>query len=515
MTKPVAATVPDGGASSVARLGLCVLAGASAGLGHAPFDLWLVTLIAFAVLLRLVVTAPSLRRAAVLLWLGGASYFAVSLNWLVEPFMVDAAATGWMAPFALGAMAGGLALLWVPAAWIALRFIMPAAMGARLAAMVGLLVLAEMARAVILTGFPWAHPGHVLIGAPLLALAGIAGAHGLTLIVLALAGGMAYLGPARPLPAILVLVVPLIGAIWIDAARPAASPPARDAPIIRLVQPNAPQHLKWREDMIPVFFERALDLSAQAGAAPVDLIIWPETSLPVLLEDSGIARARIAAAADGAMTLVGAQRFQGFQPRNSLALLDGLGAVDAVYDKHRLVPFGEYMPGGMVANALGLRGLAERLDGGYVPGAGPALMPLGARLGQVFPMICYEAIFARDLAQTARPDWMVQVTNDAWFGSFSGPYQHLALARLRAAEQRLPLLRAANTGVSAVIDARGAIVAMLPLNMAGALDAPLPVALPPSIYARIGDPPIFFLVLLATSAILALSWRKPPLRTCD
>ena len=369
--------------------------------------------------------------------------------------------------------------------------------------MVGLLLLAEMARAVVFTGFPWAHPGHVLIGAPLLALAGIAGAHGLTLIVLAIAGCMAYFGPSRPVAAIALMAVPLFGAIWLSTVVPPAPPPAADAPIIRLVQPNAPQHLKWRADMIPVFFQRALNLSATAGAAAPDLIIWPETSLPVLLENSAPERARIAAAAGGAMTLVGAQRFQGFQPRNSLAFLDQTGAVRAVYDKHRLVPFGEYMPGGMVANALGLRGLAERLDGGYVPGAGPSLMSLGAGLGQAFPMICYEAIFARDLGRASRGDWIVQVTNDAWFGRFSGPYQHLALARLRAVEQRLPLLRAANTGVSAVIDARGRVTAMLPLNTAGALDAPLPVALPPSLYARTGDTPIIFLVLLATAALLA------------
>ena len=512
MTIPVSATVPDGGASPMWRLCVAVLAGTSAALGHAPFDLWLVSVIAFAALLHLVAMAPTPKRGAFMLWLGGAAYFAASLNWLVEPFLVDAAATGWMAPFALSAMAGGLALFWWLAGWIALSAIAPTRKAARLAALVGLLVLAEMARAVVFTGFPWAHPGHVLIGAPLLALAGIAGAHGLTLIVLAIAGCIAYFGLARPVAAIAVLAVPLIGAIWLGAAMPPAPSPAADAPIIRLVQPNAPQHLKWRADMIPVFFQRALTLSGEGGAVTPDLIIWPETSLPVLLEASAPERARIAAAAGGAMTLVGAQRFQGFQPRNSLALLDHAGDVSAVYDKHRLVPFGEYMPGGMVANALGLRGLAERLDGGYVPGTGPDSMDLGPRLGQAFAMICYEAIFARDLARVPRADWMVQVTNDAWFGRFSGPYQHLALARLRAAEQRLPLLRAANTGVSAVIDARGAIVAMLPLNRAGALDAPLPMALPPTLYAKTGDAPIILFVLLATAALLVHARRREALR---
>jgi apolipoprotein N-acyltransferase len=188
------------------------------------------------------------------------------------------------------------------------------------------------------------------------------------------------------------------------------------------------------------------------------------------------------------------------------------GQIAAVYDKHRLVPFGEYFPGGTAAQALGIRGLAEVLAGGYAPGPGPAVLELGGALGGVFPMICYEAIFARDIRRVPRPDWMVHLTNDAWFGALSGPYQHLALARLRAVEQGLPVLRAANTGVSAVIDARGTITAALPLNVMGALDAPLPPALPPTLYGRMGDAPILLLVFLATAAMLARLRAIAPLR---
>ncbi|MBF9047841.1 apolipoprotein N-acyltransferase [Rhodobacterales bacterium LSUCC0031] len=512
MNTSMTAAVPDGGASPIWPKILAALAGMAAAIGHAPFDLWIIALIAFAMLLHLGAAARSPRLGAGLFWLGGTSYFAVALNWLVEPFLVDAATTGWMAPFALAAMAGGLALFWWLAAYLALRLLPQASKGARIAGLVGLLLLAETARAVVFTGFPWAHPGHVLIGGPLLPLAGVAGAHGLTLVVLAIAGGMAYFGTARPLAAMAVLSVLLVVAIRLDATVLPPPPPTPDAPVIRLVQPNAPQHLKWRADMIPVFFQRGLSLTAQASARLPDLVIWPETSLPVLLDNSASERARIAAAARGAMTLIGAQRFAGFLPRNSLALLDRNGEILSVYDKHRLVPFGEYMPGGMVAEALGLRGLAERLDGGYRPGPGPELIALGDSLGQAFAMVCYEAIFARDLARTPRGDWMVQVTNDAWFGRFSGPYQHLALARLRAAEQGLPLLRAANTGVSAVIDARGGIVAMLPLNTAGALDAPLPVAMPPTLYAKTGDAPIILIVLLATAGLLVHARRRQALR---
>lgn len=513
----IALAAPDHQGGSVPHLilVLAALAGAVAAFGHAPFDLWLLTPIALAGLVHLGATPPTAQRAGLILWVGGAGYFAVSLNWIVEPFLVDAALTGWMAPFALALMAGGMALFWGLAGWGAVRLVPKAQMAARIAVLAGLLVLAEAARGVMLTGFPWAHPGHVLIGSPLLPLAALVGAQGMTALVLGVAAGMAVFGPKSPFGALAVLSVPLVvGLAVMGFVRPAPEP-GKMAPIVRLIQPNAPQHLKWREELIPVFFQRSLDLSASApvdgGAAP-DLIVWAETTLPTLLERSDAARAQIAAAAGGAQVLVGVQRFEGFRPRNSAALLAPDGRIAAIYDKHRLVPFGEYMPGGAAAYALGLRGIAEVLGGGYVPGPGPAVLELGGTLGRVFPMICYEAIFARDIGRVERPDWMVQLTNDAWFGALSGPYQHLALARLRAAEQGLPMLRAANTGVSAVIDGRGAITAALPLNQMGALDAPLPPALASTLYSRTGDLPILVLVLLATGALVLSARRSGALR---
>lgn len=493
---------------------LAALAGITAAFGHAPFDLWGLTLFGLAGLLHLVATAPTPRRAAKIIWLGAAAYFAMSLNWLVAPFLVDAALTGWMAPFALAAMAGGLALFWVPVGWLAMRLVAADRGALRLAVMAGLLVLTEAARGTAFSGFPWAHPGHVLIGSPFLPWAAAVGAQGLNALVFGVAAALACFGPRSPLRALALVSSLLVAGIVTTALVPPPPRTPANAPIVRLVQPNVPQHLKWREDLIPVFFERALDLTAQAptmaGAMP-DMILWSETTLPVLLERSDAVRARIADAAGGAQVLVGAQRFQGFFPRNSAALLAADGQIAAVYDKHRLVPFGEYMPGGAVAASLGLRGMAEVLSGGYLPGPGPQVLELGEGLGRVFPMICYEAIFARDIRRVPRPDWMAQLTNDAWFGTLSGPYQHLALARLRAVEQGLPVLRAANTGVSAVIDARGHVIAALPLNVTGVVDAALPPALPPTLYARMGDAPILLLVLLATALGIARARRQKAL----
>ena len=434
---------------------------------------------------------------------GGIGYFGLALHWIVEPFFVDPLRHGWMAPFALFFMAAGMALFWGAAAALAVRMAGPRPGRALVFAVA--LTLAEMLRAYLLSGFPWAHPGHVWIGSPLMGLAAWGGPHGLTLVTLLLSAGLAAALWARPafvfLPVVALAV--LFGAVQ---TLPPAPDPAGDAATLRLVQPNAPQHLKWRRDMMPVFFRRSLDLTAEPpeGAAP-SLVIWPETSLPALLRDSADLRARIAEAAGGAEVLVGGQRLQAGMVRNALFHLDAGGAVVATYDKHHLVPFGEYVPLTGMARALGLRGLAEVAGAGYAPGPGPGTLDLGP-LGRAFPMICYETIFPHYIGHVARPGWMVQVTNDAWFGAFSGPYQHLELAQLRAVEQGLPLLRAANTGVSAVIDARGQVVASLPLGAAGALDAALPPALPATVYARTGDWLVLG-ILLATLGLAALRLR--------
>jgi apolipoprotein N-acyltransferase len=435
---------------------LAALAGAFAGLGQAPFGLWLATPVGLAGLVVLVVTAPSRRSGLLRSWVGGAGHFALTLHWIVEPFMVDAARHGWMAPFALVLFAFGLALFWAAAAWVSLT--LSDRPVSRALAFAPVLTLAEAARGTVLTGFPWAFPGHALIDTPWLPVAAVTGAHGLTLLIcgVAVVWAACVLVPrAWPVAvaALAVLAVPYA------LPRPSAAPPAADAPVIRLVQPNAPQHLKWLPDMIPVFWQRGRDLTAappdpELGAP--DLVIWPETSLPVLLDRSDASRVQLATAAGGADVLIGSQRVVGFRARNSLALVAADGSLASVYDKHHLVPFGEYLPLQGLADRMDIAALAAVFPGGYSPGDGPAVFDLGPSLGRAFPMICYEAIFPGYIRTVdPRPDWMVHVTNDAWFGTFSGPWQHLALARLRAAEQGLPVLRAANTGVSAVIDARG------------------------------------------------------------
>ncbi|MCB1398392.1 MAG: apolipoprotein N-acyltransferase [Rhodobacteraceae bacterium] len=283
---------------------------------------------------------------------------------------------------------------------------------------------------------------------------------------------------------------------------------------LRLVQGNVPQHLKWNPDYVEGFFQRHLALTATPAASPRALVIWPESAAPFFLDRPGGGLVAAAEAAGGATVMLGLDRrsrdAEGTRHyHNSLAVLDPAGAPVATYDKHHLVPFGEYVPLiGALAEGEGWGGLVGRALSGYTPGPGPVVLDLGL-LGRVLPLICYEAVFPRDLRTPERPDWIVQITNDAWFGSLAGPYQHFAQARLRAVETGLPLVRAANTGVSAVVDARGRVVAELALNVTGVLDADLPGALPPTPYARTGDAPWHGGLALGVMLVaLAGLWRR-------
>ena len=473
--------------------GLAFGAGLVAALGLAPFDLPLLALAGFAAVGVILAAGQTARSAFWIGLAGGSGYFALSLHWIVEPFFVDPWRHGWMAPFALLLMAAGLALFWGGAAALAIRLVRSAALRPLIWAVT--LSLAEILRASVLTGFPWAHPGHIWIGSPLMGLAAWIGPHGLTLLTLLIAGGLAAAVVSRPVWTAVPGVV-LAFAFGLASLIPPAPETDGTAPVIRLIQPNAPQHLKWLPEMIPVFFRRSLELTAaapQLGESP-DLIVWPETSLPALLRDSEPWREAIGSASGAARVVVGGQRLEAGTVRNSLFLLEEDGALSATYDKHHLVPFGEYIPLTGLARSIGLRGLAEAVGAGYAPGPGPELLDLGP-LGRAFPMICYETIFPGYIRQVERPDWLLQITNDAWFGEFSGPFQHLELAQLRAVEQGLPLLRAANTGVSAFIDARGQVLASIPLGEHGALDLRRPAPLPPTLYAQTGDWPVLVLLL--------------------
>ncbi|MFV0513723.1 MAG: apolipoprotein N-acyltransferase [Jhaorihella sp.] len=488
---------------------LAALTGAAAALGLAPWGLWPVTLAALLAVPALLLAATGVRQAALTGWALGAGYFAVSLSWIVEPFLVDPDRYAWMAPFALVLMAAGGGLFW--AAPFAAAQALGRSPAARVWLLIGLWSLAEFTRAYLLTGFPWAALAQIWTDTDAALLLAWVGPHGLALwtLLALLPPGLALARRSGPRALLAGAVPGLVLAVAVGAVAWTRPQVVASGATVRLIQPNAPQHQKWDPDWIPVFFRRQLDFTAARGPGPrPDLIVWPESAVPVLLNDAESVLGAIAQAADGIPVVLGIQRLDGARVYNSLAVLDGAGALGDVYDKHHLVPFGEYVPLGDLAARFGLSGFAAQHGDGYSAGPGPRLVELGP-LGRALPLICYEAVFPQDVnGAPERPALLLQITNDAWFGLRVGPYQHLAQARMRAIEQGLPMVRVANTGISAMIDPLGRVREALPLGQAGYLDAPLAAPLPPTPYARSGDGPVFILLLIGTVAFLGVICRR-------
>lgn len=472
--------------------------GGLAALGQAPWNLWPLAVAAMALLCWRIARATTPRQAASRAFAAGLGHFALAMSWITEPFLVEPEIYGWMAPFALLLMAAGGALFWTLPAWLATR--LAPGFPRQGLAFAALIVLSDWLRGWIFTGLPWALTGHIWIDTPAAQLAATFGAIGLSgLTMLAAALPLAFRRPGR-LPALpgAVLALLVIAAAWSAGMARLVRPLPPDTGLyLRLVQPDATQARKWDPYWSEVFFRRLLDLSAarDPGRPAPDAVIWPETAVNFLLDQSGTAAQDIADFA-GAPVILGIQRSEGARYFNSLTEFSAEG-IGPVYDKFHLVPFGEYTPWGDLMAHFGIRAFAAQHGFGYSPGPGPQVLNLPG-LPPMQPLICYEAVFSRHLITgEGRPDWLLQVTNDAWFGQISGPWQHLAQARLRAIESGLPLMRAANTGISAVIDARGQVRASLGLNRIGRIDATLPGALPPTAWSRWGDGPAVALALLA------------------
>ncbi|WP_299793271.1 apolipoprotein N-acyltransferase [uncultured Marivita sp.] len=484
----------------IRRVGALCL-GAAFALGQPPFDLWWVAVSALVGVFALLHWDHRPKSAAWTGWVFGVGYFSLSLHWILEPFQVDAATTGWMAPFALVGLAAGLALLWALAFWLGRRVgFGPFFIAVSWAAL-------EFARAYMLTGFPWGLVGYVWAPTGMAQWHAVIGPHGLTLVTLLVAAliaqGVVTHAPLKVGGGIFAVAALYGAAIWMTPG----SQDQTDRPVVRLIQPNAPQHQKWDRNFIPIFFNRQVDFTAQLPKP--DLIVWPETAVPNLLDMAGPALEVIADAAAGTPVVLGIQREEEGSYYNSLITLDRTGAVSELYDKHHLVPFGEYMPAASLFARFNILGLAARADAGYSAGPGPALIDLGV-LGRALPLICYEAVFPQDVnGAPSRPDVLLQITNDAWFGTRAGPQQHLAQARLRAIEQGLPMIRVANTGISAVIDPAGRIVDSLPLGRAGFLDVAVPAPLAPTLYSRTGDWFAFAALLVVFGTLIGLERRNP------
>ncbi len=468
------------------QLALAFAAGAVLATVNAPWSFAPSLFFGIPVLALLHVGAASKRRAALIGWLGGVGYFGLTFFWIIEPFQVDAARHGWIAPFALMLMAGGFGGYWAIAFGAARRG-SPWALGIFWA-------LAELGRSYIFTGFPWALIGYGWLETPVAQVASVLGPHGLSFATLLAIILMTEYLRRNYRAAIygIALTLALVGGGFALNQRVV---PDREAPtIVRLIQPNAAQALKWLPEFAQVFYDRQIGLMETETEPMPDIVIWPETAVTFVAHDRPDLLQQMAASAKGAVVVFGTRlRDAAGNWYNGLYVIDQLGFVIDDYAKHHLVPYGEYVPMPWLLKLIGLEAMTGQ---GWTPGAGEKIIsPPG--LPAFLPMICYETIFPQHaMIDGQRPDWLVQVTNDAWYGTFSGPYQHLDLARARAIEQGLPLARSANTGVSAMIDPKGNVIARIGLNQMGFVDAALPGALPPTLYSRTGDWPIMILLFL-------------------
>jgi apolipoprotein N-acyltransferase len=497
----------------VAR-GLALAAGVGAALAHPPFGI-LPGLFGYALLMALLDRADParpLRSAFLRGWLAGLGYFSIGVWWIGEAFLVDVQ-QAWMAPFAVALLAGGLALFWGAAALLYRRFA-PAGVR-RLLLFAGAMALLEWLRGHVLTGLPWNLPGETFrAGSAVSQGASVFGSYGMTWLIVVIAASLAVVREGRRgLMAVGVAAASLAGLFgygsWRLAHTVSVSP---TAPVVRIVQADIKQAAKYDAALFNEILARYLRLTPSPGR-PADLVIWPEGAIPAGFDDylaptAWTRRAIGESIAPGQTLLVGGYRVEQGRYYNSLlALLGPQLAVTALYDKHRLVPFGEYLPLEPLWDRFGIKQMVHVGDG-FSAGPPPAPISLGAALPIVQPLICYESLFpgfTRDGAHRSgkRAGLIVNISNDAWFGATSGPWQHLNLASYRAIEEGLPMARATPTGVSALIDAYGRSDPKLRLTLGeqGAIEAPLPPALAPTPYSRLGD--CIFLLLLLVSALSA------------
>ncbi|MBV8242761.1 MAG: apolipoprotein N-acyltransferase [Hyphomicrobiales bacterium] len=538
------------------RILIAFLAGASTTLALPPTDIWLLPFITFPILVWLVDGAAGRRFGGVLAtaavgWWFGFGYFLAGLYWVGHAFLVDAKTFGWLLPFAVVALPAGMAVY--TAFGLALARLIWTRGAARVLALAVSLTLAEWLRGHLFSGFPWNAYGYALISPIWLAQgAALVGIWGLTFLAVAVYASPAVLADERAdtrrpwlapaLSAAAIAALALYGAVRLERTPTSYVEDVR----LRIMQPNLQQDEKFNYAQKQQVMSRYLALSDRPsgpqspGLRGVTLLIWPESAFPFFLTREPDALAQIAALLPSETVLItGAIRAPETavnapvtRAYNSIYVIDHHGSILSVYDKVHLVPFGEYLPLQGLLERLGLMQLTK-VRGGFIPGEHRRTQPApGAP--NFLPLVCYEIIFPGNAVPRSerkgwlyrhvgryfdwpsvtgsgeRPGWLLNLTNDGWFGASAGPYQHFQQARIRAIEEGLPLVRAANSGISAVVDPLGRIVKSLPLGAEGVLDAPLPQPVAATLYARWGDALVGVVVAIAFLGVLGSRWRAPP-----
>ena len=496
------------------RWALAFLLGALGAGAMAPLHGVVLLVPAMTGLLWLVFSRPAGRSALIVGWWFGLGHFSTGLYWIANALLTHPERFGWLAPFAVLGLAGVLAFFPAFCALLSHRLAHNRSGVGRVFVFAALWTGFEWIRSWIFTGFPWNLIGSAWVFSDaMIQFAALAGVYGLSLLSVIVAAMPALLAgndgwrteasPWRPLSlaALALVVVWVGGALRLSGASEETVAGVR----LRLVQPNIDQKLKWKSDQRQKNLAEQVRMGsamAEPGSPPPSHVIWAETAATYFIANDAASRNTIARGTPThGLTITGAPRAmpkRGSEYRvwNSLHALDRDGKITGTYDKFHLVPFGEYMP---FRDIIGLSKLtAGSTD--FSRGTGPKTLRLKG-LPPVSPLICYEVIFpGQILDKRDRPEWLLNLTNDGWYGVSSGPYQHFAAARLRAVEEGLPLVRVANTGISGVIDGYGRVKARLELDTKGILDNGLPRSLKPTLFGRLGDWIVVFVVLLTAGA---------------
>jgi apolipoprotein N-acyltransferase len=537
------------------RILIAFLAGASTALALPPTDVWPIPFVTFPVLVWLIDGSAAGRLGGLLAaagagWWFGFGYFLAGLYWIGHAFLVDAKTFGWLLPVAVVALPAGMA--GYTAFGLVLARLIWTRGAARVLALAVALTTAEWLRGHLFSGFPWNTYGYALV-TPLWLAQGTAviGIWGMTFLAVAIYASPAVLADERsdtrrPWLALGLSAVVIAALATYGATRLARTPTGYvDGVRLRIMQPNLQQDEKFNYAQKQQVMRRYLALSDRStgpqstGVREVTHLIWPESAFPFFLAREPDVLAQIAQLLpQGTVLITGAIRppetpanMPVTRAYNSIYVIDHDGSILSIYDKEHLVPFGEYLPFQDALERLGLLQLTK-VPGGFIAGDRRRNQPVpGAP--DFLPLICYEIIFPGDAVPRSerpgwlynhlgryvawpfvagsgqRPGWMLNLTNDGWFGASAGPYQHFQQARARAIEEGLPLVRAANTGISAVVDPLGRVIRSLPLGAEGVLDAPLPQRIPPPPYARVGDGPLAVVVGAALLWVLRRKRQSP------
>jgi apolipoprotein N-acyltransferase len=475
-----------------------LIAGAISAFAFEPAGLWPLLPVAFAVLCELICRSRSMWRALLTGWAFGVGQFAIGLNWIATAFTFQSNMPAWLGWVAVVLLALYLAVYPALATGLAWRF------GRNdrvvlVTVLSGAWAITEWLRGTMFTGFPWNPAAAAFAPTPLITITALIGTYGLSGLVVLLGGAIWLEYHKKWLPLVVIIAVTTL--LWVMPSSPVPPDPLA-VMNVRIVQPNIGQEDKWRPGFAEQAARRLASLSGPPSSEP-RLLLWPEAAVTDPLDDARtdehqafaqFERTRagsllgpndrlltggIAIASQDGVHIEGAA--------NSIFALAPGGKVIGRYDKAHLVPYGEYLPMRPLLSAIGLSRLAPG-DLDFTSGPGPRTIDLGGMWGKVGLQLCYEIIFSGDVVdEKHRPDFIFNPSNDAWFGRW-GPPQHLAQARLRAAEEGLPVLRSTPTGISAVIDARGNVVKSLPWRTAGVIDAVLPPpAKSPPPFARFGN----------------------------